>query len=173
MIGLAIFAVVFSHVYFYGQQPLLQELGVPVIWFGFLFAGVKVVTSLVATQAYRVDAAFGERGSTAVLGGIVVLGLGALSLTTSAWGALLVLSRGVFDGLWQPLTQIYLNRKASSELRATLLSFQNLASRLALAGVVGGFGVATAKIGLMPTFGLAAAAAGITCVLLVATASAE
>ncbi len=166
----AIFAVVFSHVYFYGQQPLLLELGVPVLWFGFLFAGVKIVTSIVATQAYRLDAAMGERGAAAVLTAIVALGLGALSLTTSALGGLFLLSRGVFDGLWQPLSQIYLNRQAASELRATLLSLQNLASRLALAGVVGSFGFATAQLGLMPTFALAAAVAAVLGSLLVVTA---
>jgi hypothetical protein len=171
VMALAIFAVVFSHVYFYGQQPLLLELGVPVLWFGFLFAAVKGVTSVVATQAYRLDAALGERGATVVMIAITILGLGALSFTGSAWGALLLLSRGLFDGLWQPLIQVYLNRQAASELRATLLSLQNLASRLALASVVGGFGFATAQLGLTATFGLAAATAAIAGTLLVVTAS--
>ncbi len=170
---LAIFVVVFSHVYFYGQQPLLLELGVPVLWFGFLFAAVKLVTSVVATQAYRVDAALGERGATVVMSGIAVVGLAALSFTGSAWGALLLLSRGLFDGLWQPLIQVYLNRQAASEVRATLLSLQNLAARLALAGVVGGFGFATAQLGLLTTFGLAAACAAIAGTLLVATSSSD
>ena len=172
VLALAIFVVVFSHVYFYGQQPLLQELGVPVLWFGFLFAAVKLVTSVVATQAYRVDAALGERGSAAVMTIIAVIGLGTLSLTSSAWGALLLLSRGLFDGLWQPLVQIYLNRQAPSELRATLLSLQNLSARLALAGVVGAFGFATAQVGVLTTFGLAATCAAIGGLLLFATASA-
>ena len=173
VITLAIFVVVFSHVYFYGQQPLLQELGVPVLWFGFLFAAVKLVTSLVATQAYRVDAALSERGGTVVMSAVAVVGLGALSLGGSASSALLLLSRGLFDGLWQPLIQVYLNRQAASELRATLLSLQNLASRLALAGVVGAFGFSTAQLGLMTTFGLAAACAAIAGALLVTTASSD
>lgn len=171
VLALAIFVVVFSHVYFYGQQPLLQELGVPVLWFGFIFAAVKIVTSVVATQAYRVDAALGERGSAAVLSVIAVIGLGALSWTSSVWGALLLLSRGLFDGLWQPLIQIYLNRQAPSELRATLLSLQNLSARLTLAGVVGAFGFATSQVGLPATFGLAAIGAAIAGGFLVRTAS--
>jgi hypothetical protein len=140
-----------------------------VLWFGILFAGIKILTSIVATQAYRIDAALSERGAAALLTAIVALGLGALSLTTSALGGLFLLSRGLFDGLWQPLTQIYLNRQVASELRATLLSLQNLAARLALAGVVGSFGFATAHLGLMPTFGLSAATAAILGLLLVAT----
>ena len=173
VLALAIFAVVFSHVFFYGQQPLLQELGVPVLWFGFLFAAVKLVTSLVAAQAHRVDAALGERGAAAVMTLIAVIGLGALSFTSSAWGALLLLTRGLFDGLWMPLSQIYLNRQAPSELRATLLSLQNLASRIGLASVIGAFAFATSQVGLLATFGLAAACAAIVGALLVATASAD
>jgi MFS family permease len=173
VLAFAIFVVVLSHVYFYGQQPLLQELGVPVLWFGFLFAATKIVTSVVAAQAYRLDAALGERGSAAVMAAIAVVGLGTLSFTRSAWGALLLLSRGLFDGLWMPLVQVYLNRQVPSELRATMLSLQNLAARLALAGVVGAFGFATAQVGVLATFGLAAACAAIGGALLVVTASTD
>ncbi len=163
---LAIFVVVLSHVFFYGQQPLLQELEVPVIWFGVLFACVKLVTSVVATQAYRVDASLGERGATALMSVIAVVGLGALAVTNSAWGALILLSRGLFDGLWQPLSHIYLNRLAATELRATLLSLQNLGARLALSAAVAGFGVGTAHFGVLSTFGLAAVCAAIAGALL-------
>lgn len=161
VLALAIFVVVLSHVFFYGQQPLLLELDVPVVWFGVLFAAVKLVTSVVATQAYRVDSVLGERGVTGLLSAIAVVGLGALALSTSAWGALILLSRGLFDGLWQPLSQIYLNRLAASELRATLLSLQNLGARLALSAAVAAFGLGTARFGLLPAFGLAAVCAAI------------
>ena len=157
---------------------------VPVVWFGFVFAAVRAVTSRVCSRqgghesgcdpgVPRIDAALGERGATVVMSAVAVVGLGALSFTSSAWGALLLLSRGLFDGLWQPLIQVYLNRQAASELRATLLSLQNLSARLALAGVVGGFGFATAQVGLMPTFGLAAVCAAIAGTLLVNTASSD
>jgi sugar phosphate permease len=86
---------------------------------------------------------------------------------------LLLLTRGLFDGLWMPLSQIYLNRQAPSELRATLLSLQNLASRIGLASVIGAFAFATSQVGLLATFGLAAACAAIVGALLVATASAD
>ena len=103
------------------------------------------------------------------MGAVAVAALGAISLTTSPWAALILLSRGVFDGLWQPLTQIYLNRLAATELRATLLSLQNLGARLALSATVGAFSLGTAKFGVRSAFGLAAVVAALSASLLLVT----
>ena len=154
--GLAAFAVASSHVYYYLQQPYWRALGVPLGAFGLLFAGTKIVTALVASRAARVDAALGSRGATMVMTAAGALGLGAMSLATSPIAALLVLTRGFLDGLWMPLTNVWVNRLVPSRLRATMLSLQNLVARLALSGVLAIAGIATAQIGLGATLGCAA-----------------
>jgi hypothetical protein len=73
-------------------------------------------------------------------------------------GALLLLTRGVLDGLWQPLMNVYMNRLVGSRLRATMLSAQSLASRLALAAVLALLGLGTERIGLARTLAAAAVA---------------
>jgi hypothetical protein len=166
-LGLAAFAVVGSHVYYYLQQPYLQAVGVPLALFGVVFAATKAVTALVASTAYRVDAAVGARGATAIMGLAPTLGRGAMSVATGPAAAALLLTRGVLDGLWQPLTNVYMNRLVASQLRATMLSLQSLVSRLALAVAVSLLGVGTARVGLARTLGLAAlGAAGVAVALL-------
>lgn len=131
-IGLAAFAITTSHVYFYLQQPYLETIGVPIGLFGVVFAATKIVTALVAGAAHRVDARVGARGASALMTLVPALGLGAMAAVTSPAGAALVLTRGLLDGLWQPLCNVYQNRLVGSHLRATVLSLQSLVARLAL-----------------------------------------
>ena len=169
-VALAAFAVSTSHVYYYLQQPYLRALGVPLGAFGIVFAATKLVTAIVAARAASIDGALGSRGATIVMTLVGAAGLGAMSLATSAAGATIVLLRGILDGLWMPLTNVWVNRLVPSELRATMLSLQSLVARLALAGVIALAGIGTARIGLGPTLACFALAAALVGLCLVATA---
>ncbi len=173
-VALAAFAVSASHVYYFLQQPYLLALGVPVGAFGVVFAATKLVTALIATRAARIDAALGVRGATLVMAAAGMLGLAgmsaAMTLGAPVVGAALVLMRGGLDGLWMPLTNVYVNRLVPSALRATLLSLQSLVARLALAVVIALAGVASEGVGLAMTLGLAALAVAFVGATLLATA---
>jgi len=169
VLALAAFAIVTSHVYFFLQQPYLRAIGLPVALFGVVFAATKAVTALTANAAHRVDARLGPRGATAVMAAAPAVGLGAMSLVTRPEGAALILTRGMLDGLWQPLLNVYMNRLVDSRLRATMLSLQSLVARLALAAVVALLGLGTATVGLAPTLAVAAAAAALAGGALLAT----
>ena len=169
-IALATFAVVSSHVYFFLQQPYLEAIGAPVALFGVVFAATKLVTAPVAMTAHRIDATLGPRRATAVMALVPVLGLGAMSRIATPGGAALILSRGVLDGLWQPLTNVYMNRLADSEVRATMLSLQSLVARLTLSATIALLGAGVRGAGLWTTIAVAAAAIAITGGLLVRTA---
>jgi len=170
VIALAAFTVVSSHVYFYLQQPYLRAIGVPVAVFGVVFAGTKALTALVAIFAYRIDALVGLFGATTVMALAPALGLGAMSAVAGPYGAVLVLSRGVLDGLWQPLVNVYMNRLVESRLRATMLSLQSLVARLALALAVSLIGIGTQRSGVAPTLGFVALGVAVVGAALVATA---
>jgi MFS family permease len=157
VLALAAFTVVASHLYFYLQQPYLRAVGVPLAFFGVVFALTKAVTAAVASAAHRVDASLGPRAATAVMTAAPVLGLGGMSLVATPAGAALLLTRGVLDGLWQPLLNVYMNRLVESRLRATMLSALSLVARLALSVAIALAGWGTARAGLAPTLFVAAA----------------
>jgi MFS family permease len=158
---LAAFSVVTSHVYYYLQQPFLRAVGLPLALFGVVFAATKIVTAAVASGAHRVDAAIGPRGATTLMALAPAVGLGGMSVVSGTPGAMLLLTRGVLDGLWQPLLNVYMNRLVPSRLRATMLSAQSLVARLALAAAIALLGVGTARAGLAATLGAAAVAAAV------------
>jgi len=155
--ALSAFTVVASHVYYYLQQPYLCAIGLPLAAFGVVFAATKAVTALVANAAHRVDARLGPRTATAMMTAAPAVGLVAMAATGTPAGALLVLTRGLLDGLWQPLLNVYLNRLVPSELRATMLSAQSLVARLALSATLALLGGGTARVGLAATLAVSAA----------------
>ena len=156
-LGVAVLAVVSSHVYFYLQQPYLSAVGVPLALFGVVFAATKLVTALVAAQAHRVDAVLGQRATVALVTVVPMCGLGAMAAVHAPAGALLILTRGLLDGIWMPLLNVYMNRLVGSHLRATMLSLQSVLARLGLAVALAALGAATARLGLWTTLGVVAA----------------
>lgn len=165
--GLAMLTVVASHVYFYFQQPYLRAIGVPLWLFGVIFASTKAVTAFVALSAHRADACLGARGTAATMTAIPALGIGGMAAITSPAGAALILTRGLLDGLWEPLVNVYQNRLVPTHLRATLLSLQNLAARLALAAAIWLLGRLAAVVDLRATLATAACATLVAGVALV------
>jgi hypothetical protein len=156
VLGVAVLAVVASHVYFYLQQPYLRAVGMPLSLFGVVFAATKLVTAAVAASAHRVDAALGPRRTVGLMAAVPAAGLGAMAVIGGPAGALVILSRGVLDGLWMPLVNVYMNRLVDSRLRATMLSLHSVLARLALSAALAALGVATAAWGLWITLGVAA-----------------
>lgn len=159
VLGVAIFAVVSSHAYFFLQQPFLAAIGVPLALFGVVFAATKLVTAVVADAAHRIDARLGRGGVTAAMTIAAGSGLGAMAAVTTPIGATALAARGVLDGLWQPLLNVYMNRLVPSRLRATMLSLQSVVARLALAAIIALLGVGTSTAGLRPTLAAAACVA--------------
>jgi len=146
---------------------------VPVAFFGIVFAATKAVTALVASAAHRVDAKLRARGTTGLMAVIPTVGLGTMAAVTGPLGAVLILTRGLLDGLWMPLLNIYMNRRVDSRLRATMLSLQNVAARLFLALVLAVLGVATTRLGLAGALAIVACVAAVAGMALVATAPAK
>ena len=157
-LGVAVLAVTSSHVYFYLQQPYLRAAGVPLALFGVVFAATKLVTALVAGSAHRIDESLGQRTTVAAMAAVPVCGLGAMAAVSGPAGALLILTRGLLDGLWMPLVNVYLNRLVDSRVRATMLSLQSVLARLVLSAVLAVLGIATARLGLPATLAAVAAA---------------
>jgi hypothetical protein len=156
-LAVAVLAVTASHVYLYLQQPYLRAAGVPLALFGVVFAATKLVTASVAASAHRIDAVLGQRAAVGLMTTVPVCGLGAMAAVSTPAGALLILSRGLLDGLWMPLVNVSMNSLVDSRLRATMLSLQSVLSRLVLSAALAALGVATARLGLRTTLAVVAA----------------
>ena len=131
--------------------------GVPLALFGVVFAVTKLVTAVVAAAAHRIDAAARPaRRRRRSWPRCRRAGSAPWRWCSGPRGALLILSRGLLDGLWMPLVNVYMNRLVESRVRATMLSLQSVLARLVLSATLAALGVATAQLGLGATLALAA-----------------
>ncbi len=111
-------------------QPYWQEIKIPLAWFGIIWAGMNLITSLGALVAYRLEAQFGFAKMFAFFSCVPALLFIVLSLGVG-WLAVLVMSGFWFlRGLFQPIMLDYLNREIPSSIRATIISLNSLFTRL-------------------------------------------
>ncbi len=130
-------------------QPYWKQLGMPLIWFGIMWAFLQFITGIFSIVVHRLEQRFGIR--RLFFGLVALLFFASISIGI---GFPLFVSRSYFlndifnvvlpvfiitilfalfyiiRGLNKPLVKAALNHKISSERRATLLSIDSLLGRL-------------------------------------------
>lgn len=127
----------FSFMIIWLYQPRLQQLGVPLIWFGFVTAAMTLLQSSILLRIEAVERFFGgpRRYLTlsAVIPGLAYL---AMAFAPSPWvaAALVVLISG-FGLSRTAILNNYMHKHVDSSRRATVLSAAGMARQLLTASV--------------------------------------
>lgn len=123
---------IFFRISYWVYQPYFKAVDIPVIYFGYIFAGFN----LVAAIASKRSPIFIERTKGWTLIGLSVLMiisfLGA-GLIHSWIGILLLCIQQYIRGIYKPSVMKYINKHIESEQRATIISIQSLMSNLVVA----------------------------------------
>lgn len=161
LLGLASFYMVWL------VQPFMRQCGVPLAWFGPVWAGANLVVAVCSAASHRARRWLGLRGMTILFGVLIVgayLGLGA---TTALGGFLFYYLLTVMRGLQGPTMRALLQNASERANRASILSLHSLVFRLGfvLTGPVVGRiadtqGLTVAFLGLGIFFALALPLAG-------------
>jgi MFS family permease len=111
-------------------QPYWVVIGIPVVYFGVLWALMNIMVSIGSYFAYQLTTKLSFKNlflffalTPLVLFGLLSFGLGLLSL-------LVISAFWVTRGLFHPIALDYINRETDSSIRATVLSVSNLFVRL-------------------------------------------
>lgn len=111
-------------------QPYMQQNGVPLAWFGPIWAGANLTVALFAILSHRAEASFGPRTlcwSFLLLVGIAYLGLGFFQgIGIFLFYYILTMVRG----LQGPLVRNSLQQAGERRNRASLLSLKSFCFRL-------------------------------------------
>lgn len=129
-------------------QPYMQHHGVPLAWFGPVWAGANLTVAGCALGSHRLGNLLGDRRMVLLFAVLIGLGYAGLGLSGGIWGFLFYYLLTCMRGLRGPLLLDHTQRETPSANRAGILSLQSLTFRL-------GF-VCTG-----PLVGLAADAAGV------------
>ena len=134
-------------------QPWMQRRGIPVAWFGPIWAAAHLWLAAVSLASARVAEAFGVRTTLAVSAVLVVAGYALLATLDTPWAVAAYLCFMTTRGLHSPLLANVIQADAPHEDRASVLSLNALCFRLAFVVCGPAVGALGDRFTLEPTLG--------------------
>jgi predicted MFS family arabinose efflux permease len=111
-------------------QPYWQEIGVPLIWFGALWASYNAVTAFGSYIAHRLQGMIGFSALFGISGLMVGLVFTVLSFGIGFAAVIVMSVAWLLRGIFHPIMLDYLHRQTPSDIRATVISLNSLYTRL-------------------------------------------
>ena len=111
-------------------QPYMQQHGVPLAWFGPVWAGANLMVAICSLASYRVRNLFGERNLVVLLGALVAAGYFGLGIVGGTFGFLFYYLLTGMRGLRGPMFLNCIQLETPSQHRAGILSLQTLSFRV-------------------------------------------
>ncbi len=123
------------------RQVYLDFIHVDIVYFGFIYLGLRILTGSFGTQADFFEKHLGKRGALLFLPFVSLLTYLGLFYCNSLYGLIFIMLDGITGGLARPFEQEYLQKMITHVNRVTLLSIDNMIQGVIRAGVVllGGF----------------------------------
>ena len=112
-------------------QPYMQQHGVPLAWFGPAWAGANLTVAVFALLSYRVHAFLGDRNMILLCIVLILTGYLGLGLVGGTFGFLFYYLLTSMRGLRGPMFLTHTQAESPSANRASILSLQSLAFRVA------------------------------------------
>ncbi len=106
-------------------QPYMQAQGVPIAWFGPIWAGANLSVALFALASHRSRLHLGDRGMVLLFIVMIVAGYAGLGLIGGIWGFLFYYVLTSMRGLRGPMMLNHAQQQSPSANRAGILSLQS------------------------------------------------
>ncbi len=133
-------------------QPYMQESGVPLGWFGPIWAGANLTVAIFSVISHRARFSLGDRGMLVLFLILVLTGYLGLGLSGGVWGFLFYYLLTAMRGLQGPMLRTHLQSGSRRSNRASILSLKSLAFRLLFVATGPLVGYLADQNGLRPTF---------------------
>ena len=117
-------------VMFWFIQPLLKQVGLDIKYFGFVMAALLLISAYFSYLGERYEKALGINKALLSLVILAPLGYGLIILFNSIYGIVFLALFYIVRGLAKPILSDYINKMIDSKVRATLISINNLISRV-------------------------------------------
>ena len=111
-------------------QPYMQHSGVPLAWFGPVWACANLTVALCSLASHRVHRLLGDRSMVLLFVALVVAGYFGLGVTGGIWGFLFYYLLTCMRGLRGPMMLAHTQSESASANRAATLSLQSVSFRL-------------------------------------------
>ncbi len=133
-------------------QPYMQDCGVPVSWFGPIWAGANLSVAIFALISHRMHLKLGDGRMVILFAVFIIFGYLGLGLTGSIWGFLFYYLLTSMRGLRGPMLLNHTQRLIPSSNRAGILSLQSFCFRLVFVCTGPLLGMLADEAGIRPAF---------------------
>jgi len=112
-------------------QPYLQLSRLPVIYFGFVYAGASLIGGLASKQTHIIEKRIGTQVTLLIIPIILALAFILESRIILTFSFIFIGVHALASGVFRPAIDDYINSRVPSHSRATVLSTQNMLSSIA------------------------------------------
>jgi MFS family permease len=133
-------------------QPYMQNAGVPLSWFGPIWAGANLSVALFALVSHRFHLKLGDGRMLILFALVIVVAYLGLGLSAGLWGFLFYYLLTCMRGLRGPMMLTHAQRQIPSANRAGMLSLQSFCFRLTFVCTGPLIGVVADSAGVAQTF---------------------
>ena len=133
-------------------QSLWESLAIPIYLFGYIWFGKNILIAVVGKYAHKIEKFVGSEGILLLLAILPIVGFFGMGYGGAFWAMVFCLCFPIVRGLTSVVIADGLNKRVSSDMRATANSIMGLGTRILMVG----FGPLVGKMidqkGLSPTF---------------------
>jgi MFS family permease len=133
-------------------QPYMQDGGVPLAWFGPIWAGANISVALGSVLSHRYHAILGDRNMVVLFLLLTIAGYVGLGFTGGLWGFLFYYLLTIMRGFRVPMFLNHIQQEIPSQNRAAIISLQSLSFRLSFVCTAPLIGMAADSVGVQKTF---------------------
>jgi predicted MFS family arabinose efflux permease len=149
-------------------QPYMRTRDIPPAWFGLIWGAAHLWLAGASMASARIAARFGVHATLLGCCALIPVGYAGLALTSAAWGVVFYLCFMTIRGTHGPLLAALMQEDAPGEDRASVLSLNQLAFRLAFVVAGPPIGALVDRIGMNAS--LCVLAVGLTAATIAAVA---
>ncbi len=142
-------------------QPYMQDGGVPLAWFGPIWAGANLSVALFAILSHRSHLRLGDRRMVLLFCFLIIAGYLGLGVVGGVWGFLFYYLLTSMRGLRGPMLLNHAQQQIPSANRAGILSLQSLCFRLSFVFTGPLIGMLADNLGVQQCFLLLCSAFGL------------
>jgi predicted MFS family arabinose efflux permease len=169
-VGLSVLLFTLLRMGLYLYPPYLEHAGLDTAWIGIVLALLYVVGAAGAQRIEWFRRRLGETGLVWAMPLLLAVSYAGLGRFVAVWGVALLAMQSLVNGIYSPFSKELLNREiADSGQRATVLSVESMARRLAFGAFAPIAGLLIDGHGLHAAFYLCAGAGFVGAALLVAS----
>lgn len=166
---LIIYGALLGAVFFSGHilyQPYFREMGVPLVYFGVIYAIMCLITAFASKYAHVAEGRLGEKKMLFLMIALPIAGFTGMALTKSVVGLLFPLFISITVGFFNPILTEYINRHVESHHRSTVISLRSLSYEISATILAPFIGWITDAYSLRAALGMSAGILVIDIILL-------